>query len=270
MKKIFCASVLPAIILGLLAPSVSHGSMGQDRGGGDDVGLEFQSAFITALRTIQTRDSGLAKKIHDLDATSVLVGAHILAVDSDLKVTSNGVTQDSVATNQPSTETILVNRSRWHAIQNPIIKQGIALHEILSLRGIEWTGQYPISSQFVAYTGLRSDVVVSGGLRYNSPIEVIRNSEAYDAARSCQAKTSKAHLQQVVSTAEAAIDRAITLCNTTDIRDQYKPIYNTLVASQTAVLEIDGCLINSTIAKVKMDLIDAKIRLSECAFSGGR
>lgn len=150
--------------------AVTRAGGGSDVGGGDDIGLEFMGSFINALKMIRLKNPDLARRVVNVNPLTDLVDTSILVVERPLYVTNNGVQQDSVATNDRLTGLIQINGPRWRAIVNPRIKEGIALHEVLSLKDIEHTGYYPISGQYVAYFGLQTDTLIGGSLRYESPL----------------------------------------------------------------------------------------------------
>lgn len=163
-------SILALALTFCILPAVQAKAYDGTRGGGDEIAIEFQSDFFKALKVVESKNVELTKKIDNIDTVSLLGRAHILTVDEGLKITFDGVTQSSVATNDPASGTILVNRSRWEAIKSQTIREGIALHEVLSLGGIERTGQYPISGQYVAYHGLDLIMLISGEVPYHAPL----------------------------------------------------------------------------------------------------
>lgn len=71
-------------------------------------------------------------------------------------VNAGSMVQESIAINRPSSMTILLNRYRWQAEKDLRLKGGIALHEVVSLAGLETTGFYPISSRYIDQLGLDS------------------------------------------------------------------------------------------------------------------
>lgn len=132
---------------------------GQDRGGGDEVGLEFLSIAQSTLRDLEKNHRFLYQQVKTVDLESVLDNLRVLTVDTALKVTVGTLTQDSIAVNDRSEQVILVNRKRWKSITDKRVKAGIVLHEILSLAGLEETGFYPISSRYVTALGVPSDSI---------------------------------------------------------------------------------------------------------------
>lgn len=126
---------------------------GSDASGGDEVALEFQRSFSVAINKLSKQKSELFKTISISKLFEKASEAKVVIVDDVLDVKLKDIIQNSVATNTKSTNTILITRSRWNSIKQEWLKEGIALHEILSLAGVEQTGYYPISSRYVALYG---------------------------------------------------------------------------------------------------------------------
>jgi hypothetical protein len=126
---------------------------GVNGGGGDQVGLQFATALKTALHKIETTNPKLFSEI----GPKVQLNSYdrrIVVVDEALDVQLGDLIQNSVAVNIPVLNLILVNRSRWAEVSESELQEGIALHEALSLVGLEQTGYYPYSSVFVLEQGL--------------------------------------------------------------------------------------------------------------------
>lgn len=122
----------------------------KETGGGDEVGLDFQQALKRSLRELAIRPmNGLS--LDEIEAATER--ASIIAVEHDLTVNTGKFTQESVATNEPVTGIIQVNRARWNAIGSEKMKEAIALHEVLSLAGKESTGHYQYSSLYLENLG---------------------------------------------------------------------------------------------------------------------
>ncbi|OYZ21209.1 MAG: hypothetical protein B7Y39_09735 [Bdellovibrio sp. 28-41-41] len=128
-------------------------SLGQDRGGGDEVALEFQRAFAVALRKLKNEQPQVFQKFSIEKLEKRASSINVIVVDDALNISVKEIIQNSIATNARSTNTILINRTRWNAISDDWLKEGIALHEIASLEGLEQTGYYPISSIYVSLMG---------------------------------------------------------------------------------------------------------------------
>jgi hypothetical protein len=141
--SVWVSTVILAWVTGL------SGFAGQERGGGDEVGLEFHAAFHSALQELKNKDLATFKQIANAQIELVAKNAKVIVVDEALDVHVKDLIQDSVAANEPHTMTIMINRARWNAIKSPHLKEAIALHEILSLKGLEETGFYPISGRFL-------------------------------------------------------------------------------------------------------------------------
>lgn len=156
----------PALFCALL---ISSGAVAADRvfgpgdsGGGDEVGLEFHSSFQSSLEIIRVSGWREFDQLQRIDWAKALKGIKILTTDRKLFVTSDGVKQEVVALNTPSKKMVEVSRARWKALASPRKKEGIALHEILSLIGLERTGFYPYSGLFLAKFGQAPDPVFGG------------------------------------------------------------------------------------------------------------
>ena len=133
--------------------AVGDGGGGVNGGGGDDDGLEFSARLSEALRSIKLMKSILTAKAMSLDLEKDILATRIVVLDQTLVVKIAGFIQSSVAANIPQSKIIYVNRSRWHGIKNKSLKEAIALHEYLSLLGLEQTGYYPISSNYLLKKG---------------------------------------------------------------------------------------------------------------------
>jgi|GEM_PF-4971908 len=116
--------------------------------GGDEIALEFQNAAAGALE--DSRDLGLIKPEEFSALRYTALNATILVTENPLASFRDNTEQESIAVNVPASGTIIINRFRWEDINNPYLKAGIALHEVLSLRGIEKTGSYRISGAYLA------------------------------------------------------------------------------------------------------------------------
>ena len=117
--------------------------------GGDDIGLNFFKLFSTALSNIKNELPDVYSNIYSANLKDVSQKIKVVVVDEILDVRYKDIIQNSVATNIPSEKTIYVNRKRWNAIFDENLKEAIALHEVLSLYGIEQSGFYPISSKYL-------------------------------------------------------------------------------------------------------------------------
>jgi hypothetical protein len=144
--------MLITFFVGISANALSTNLIQGNEGayGGDEIGLEFKSLARMSLIEIEREHADLAKLFSVRRAILVLDSAEVLAVEENLELDVNGVRQQVVVVNYPKTKKVIINRSRWQAISNLKAKQALALHEVLSLIGVERTGHYPISSRFYA------------------------------------------------------------------------------------------------------------------------
>lgn len=144
MKRI--AVMIVSIIVTQLAIAGTGESSSGTRGGGDEVGLNFQATAAAAIAALDANRLSPA----ELESLKIMLDhARYVVVDEALFASIGGApdfSQESVALNDRGTETIYINRPRWLKIDDFLVRQQIALHELLSLLGIEDTGNYKISS----------------------------------------------------------------------------------------------------------------------------
>lgn len=133
------------------------------RGGADDIGLEFQSMLNMALIQLKSMPDLHAKIKHlKLESLYKPGGARAITIDEVQKLRIDGKEQDCVATSDWSDNITRITRGRWKEIVSIRLKMGIALHEALVLKKLEFTGQYPISGKFLANLGLDPSALISG------------------------------------------------------------------------------------------------------------
>lgn len=121
--------------------------------GGDEVSLEFLEAFDRAWTFVRRSPSPVFAEIRSEELEAIVKGARILTVDEPLFVEWGNHRQESAAVNFRRAKVIKVNRARWAAIPSPAVKASLALHEVLGLAGLEQTGNYPYSGQYLAMAG---------------------------------------------------------------------------------------------------------------------
>jgi hypothetical protein len=114
-------------------------------GGGTNIGLEFQASLDKALENFYQIDSEIAKSLEKRDRKF-----KVLVTTKKLIIETGSQKQVCVAMNTPSIRTITINSAAWMQIKNANAKEGLALHEFLSLEGLEKTGEYPISGKYFA------------------------------------------------------------------------------------------------------------------------
>lgn len=126
----------------------------KDRGGGDEVGLDFLASTQRILEKKSSHEK-IASLLKKIPLQDLMEKTKVLVTDLDLVVAMDGVLQKSIAINDPSTFTIQINRKRWNNLKDDSIKEAIALHELLSLIRIESTGDYPISGMYLTLENKR-------------------------------------------------------------------------------------------------------------------
>lgn len=129
---------------------VSRG--GATSGGGDDTGLEVQSALSLVIQALQSGTELYPKKIKEalLDKAK---NVKIIITDESLPVQAEDVSQYGAAFSvfDGQESVILIQRKRWLAIDSPTIKDSLLHHELAVLAGIESTGSYPYTDLFARY-----------------------------------------------------------------------------------------------------------------------
>lgn len=150
---------LLGLVLALSLPAAGFAADLGNEGanGGDEVALEFRLAFVSGLTRIQQKLPLLYAKIKDAKLEEVLERAEILVSDQSLLVKRDGIYQDSIAINKAEPPQILIHRRRWNEILRIEIKEALALHEVASLVGLESTGKYPLSGEYLKLFSLGAD-----------------------------------------------------------------------------------------------------------------
>lgn len=132
------------------------GEVTGDKGhGGDPLGLEFKNAAATAIGAVKANHA-VFSKLDGANLLKILHQSRVLVSDQRLNVkTKNDGDQDSAAINYHSRsgDVIVINRSRWNAIESADVKQALALHEVLGLSGVEDTGNYSQSQLYLEMLG---------------------------------------------------------------------------------------------------------------------
>jgi hypothetical protein len=147
-----CFVVLLAFCFSLQSTAaVLNGNEGAE--GGDEVGMEFQLIARKALRDIKNNYPEIGYRFSPEAYMFYVFNTTTLVVDEDLNLIVKGARQDSVAVNIASEKIIYLNRARWNQISDQRVKYGIVLHEYLSLMGLESTGMYNISAQYMSLLG---------------------------------------------------------------------------------------------------------------------
>lgn len=118
-------------------------------GGGNEIALEFSQAFSEGLAQLKAIDPKSHQSLVTGGILHLPTKVTILVVNTPLNVIYKGNTQESVATNEPAVQLILINGTRWSKITDKKLKQAIAVHEYASLIYAEHTGSYSFSSKII-------------------------------------------------------------------------------------------------------------------------
>jgi hypothetical protein len=119
------------------------------RGGGDEDGLAFQSAYLFALNDIRLNYKELYEQIAPSGVYRTAFEARIYVFDGPLFLDDKTRDQSLLAINDPAEISIALSRLRWRELTDTNLRRGMALHEILSLVRLEGTGQYPYSATYM-------------------------------------------------------------------------------------------------------------------------
>jgi hypothetical protein len=154
-------ALLAAFLFPVISIAAGHGP--GDGGGGDEVGLDFEASLHSAVEIIQVSGRTEFAPLSRLDWTKMEKNLKVLAVDKKLYATVDGVKQESVALNYPAAQMVEINRKRWKALHDPRIKEGISLHEALSVAGLESSGEYPYSGLYLSIFNYAPGPILGGG-----------------------------------------------------------------------------------------------------------
>jgi hypothetical protein len=127
----------------------SFGEIDRKGNGGDPIAFEFMNSARAAFLSID-RNSDLYSHVDISALTRLLQSTKIVVTNEPIFVIVDGVRQQSVAANFHDPNRIVLHRSAWLAIKDPDTKKALALHEYLSLLGIESSGNYEVSRNITA------------------------------------------------------------------------------------------------------------------------
>lgn len=201
---------------------------GVDSGGGDQLGLEFQSALI---------ESQLDYKQYSYDDMDTFIwtdlsiyGSTLTVVAADKMVKENGEASFRVAENDVAKKVIRVNRAIWNSIRDRRIKNAIALNQVLLMRDGKASGFTARALEALSGAG------ISGMALYNGQAAPLDAKEAQQTRQhqclwsfKTLARVSKAFESEIVlcsyegkpaqyfvraSQIESLVSRCETLCST--------------------------------------------------------
>lgn len=137
---------LLCLLLSLSSAAVPSAVQSSDQEMVQEFKTAAYSALINTCFNFQKRSSIFCEKeIWDLSSLK------LIPTDKPLSINSGKAIQDCTAVNEPATRTIYIQRNRWRSIQDLHYKEGIALHEVLSIYGLEQTGDYSLSSKYISF-----------------------------------------------------------------------------------------------------------------------
>lgn len=137
----------------LLKGSIRYRVGGNSGGGGDEDGLDFQRTALQALKGLETNLPEVYETLRPLELENYIDAMSVLVIEEEIDVEAQEFFQNSIAVNFPDSLTIILSRPRWKSVQDQGLREGIALHEILSLARIESTGNYTISAKYASTLG---------------------------------------------------------------------------------------------------------------------
>lgn len=121
--------------------------------GGNEIALDFARSAKTVL-AIYGGELKTYVQLKNKDLGKMLEKTKLLVSSTPLTVELQGINQEVTAINFKNPSTILINEKRWLNIKEEAIKEALALHELLSLVGIEKTGVYFISKNYLVKNGI--------------------------------------------------------------------------------------------------------------------
>ena len=156
------SSKIPMIVFALVTVLTNFGAVAGtgSTGGGDVVALQFVQSMNSALKRIETKLPLIRARVNLKELNQLVQEVSVVIVQTPLKVKRDGVEQDSTAINDRVAKVIYLNREKWTETLNPLLQEAMALHEYLSIAGLEETGQYFISSAYLRALGELDDPLV--------------------------------------------------------------------------------------------------------------
>lgn len=132
--------------------------------GGDSRALDFYNFALESINKVKSNPLAYPE-VKDIDLQAILEKAEILTSEVPLYSVKGEVRQFSTAINYKNPDTIVIYGPRWSDLRNKPVKLALALHEVLSLAGVEETGVYTVSQKYLAANGIECN----SGLCENLP-----------------------------------------------------------------------------------------------------
>lgn len=140
-------------LITFMIPLMAMGNAKVVGNGGNEIALDFLNAAKRVL-SIYGGELKTYPSLRGINLGKVLEETSVLISPAPIFVELDGVQQEVTAVNFKNPSMILLNEKRWLAIKNEILKEALALHELLGLVGIEKTGNYFISKNYLVKNGI--------------------------------------------------------------------------------------------------------------------
>lgn len=114
--------------------------------GGSRTALEFYDIFEKVLVDIQL-ESAKYPELADIHLDAIIKDTSLMISDKPLFVFYNGIRQESTAVNYKNPRRLIIHQESWNELSEKE-KKVLAFHEVLSLAGLEKTGDYSISQRY--------------------------------------------------------------------------------------------------------------------------
>lgn len=135
----------------LVNGSVRYRVGGNSGGGGHPFGIELKRLMIQALDGMKKKMPETYASFAPLSLNEYVDTVEVTVINEPMDVEAEFFTQDSPAANFPDSNSVVLSESRWKALRGQDdVKEGIALHELLSLKHKESTGNYHYSARYLA------------------------------------------------------------------------------------------------------------------------
>lgn len=117
--------------------------------GGAPDGLEYSKEALSAIDEIEQMGF---QDLKGVDLRGILTRTQILVIDKPIYVDVNGIKIPAAALNYrgPDGNTVLLNGEMIGNVKNTLIRKALFLHELLCIAGVEKTGIYTVSRQYLA------------------------------------------------------------------------------------------------------------------------
>jgi len=139
------------------------------RGGGDDAALEFTTAFASGLTDLAKFAPELSSLVN-AEATRAALARTVIFVEDDETVNDRRA-PEAVAFTDVAENRIFLNRARWQAVAHSRLREAIALHEVLTLSGVENEARFTVSAGYLAKFNLPNAPLVFQSGQFARPAD---------------------------------------------------------------------------------------------------